>query len=94
MQNTKLNTLDISVWWSNGTMMYRRECLPANHPEQMYNYIKREFKVDPEDYGVYHPVVGNIEEIKTLEQARKEIAQLRTKVHELKEAMISYERYL
>lgn len=48
--------IEVSTWWKNGGMLINRECLPPNHPEHMYNYMKREFDVDPEDYGVENPL--------------------------------------
>lgn len=42
---------EISVWWSNGSMMYRRDSLPSNHPESTYSCLKRLGK-DPCDYGI------------------------------------------
>ena len=49
--------ISVPVWWSSGSMMVRRDCLPANHPEHPYNYIIREFGVRPEDYGVEKPYI-------------------------------------
>jgi len=50
------NSIEVPIWWkSGGGMMYRRDCLPPDHPEHTYNYIKRLFRVDPEDYGVAKP---------------------------------------
>ena len=52
-----LEEIEIPVWWSPGAgMMYNRGVLPADHPEQIYNYIKREYKVDPELYGIEKPI--------------------------------------
>lgn len=31
----------------------KRETLPETHPEHLYNYLIREHKVVPEDYGVF-----------------------------------------
>ena len=51
-------SLSIPVWWKpGGGQMYRREDLPGDHPEHIYNYIKREHKVEPEDYGIEKPYV-------------------------------------
>lgn len=33
-------------------MMYRRECLPDDHPECLYNHIKSAGFV-PEEFGIY-----------------------------------------
>lgn len=57
MKKNKPESIEYSVWWKPGTgMMYNREALSPDHPEYVYNYLKREFGVDPEDYGVYHPI--------------------------------------
>lgn len=44
--------IEIPVWWRNGGMLYRRDCLPINHPEHTYNYVKNKLGVIPEDYGM------------------------------------------
>ena len=31
--------IEISDWYSNGKMMYRRESLPKDHPESMYQKL-------------------------------------------------------
>ena len=49
--------ISIPVWWSSGGMMTRRDCLPLDHPEHTYNYIKRELGLNPEDYGMNKPKV-------------------------------------
>jgi len=48
--------IEIPVWWSHGGMMYRRDCLPIDHPEHTYNYIKDQLGLVPEEYGVCHPI--------------------------------------
>ena len=52
---TRVGDLQVPVWWTNGSMMYRRDCLPPNHPEHTYNYMKNVMKVVPEDYGIERP---------------------------------------
>jgi len=53
--------LEIPVWWNNGSgIIRRRDALPINHPEHTYNYVKRVFNVDPEDYGVEKPGNNNV----------------------------------
>ena len=50
--------LKIDSWWrptGRGGMIFRRDALPVDHPEHIYNYVKREFGVDPEDYGIANP---------------------------------------
>lgn len=46
------DSIVISEWWSNGKMIYRRSCLPVDHPESTYSCIKRLGRV-PEEYGVF-----------------------------------------
>lgn len=45
--------IEVEVWWRHNGVLTRRRCLPFDHPEYIYNYMKRELKVNPEDYGVY-----------------------------------------
>lgn len=51
----KPEEIDLPVWWVNGGMWTRRDALEPWHPEHPYNYIKREYGVDPEDYGIFKP---------------------------------------
>lgn len=44
--------LSIPVWFSNGGMMVRRDCLPTKHPGSTYQYLKRH-GYNPADYGYY-----------------------------------------
>ena len=54
-----LDEINIPIWYSNGSgMKYRRDCLPEDHLEHMYNYIKRVYGVDPKLYGINNPMVG------------------------------------
>ena len=48
--------IEISIWWKSGEMLYKRDCLSPSHPEHTYNYIVREFNVNPEDYGIENPL--------------------------------------
>jgi hypothetical protein len=48
-------SLSYPVWVKIGTMLYNRDCLDHDHPEQTYNFIKFHGFV-PEDFGVYHPL--------------------------------------
>ena len=45
--------ISISEWVKRGGMLVRRELLPFSDPEYPYNYIKREYGVDPERYGIF-----------------------------------------
>ncbi len=48
----ELEEISIPVWWSPGRgMMYNRDCLPIDHPESTYNYIKNVLGLSPEKYG-------------------------------------------
>lgn len=53
MNNPK--TIEYPQWYKRGGMLYNRDCLDANDPEQTYNYILREIGVDPELYGIEKP---------------------------------------
>lgn len=50
----------VKTWWKCGEMLYNRYALSPDHPEYIYNYIKREFNVDPEDYGIEKPKTDKI----------------------------------
>ena len=45
--------IEVPVWYSNGSMMYRRDALETEHPESTYNYIKNVLGKCPENYGYY-----------------------------------------
>ena len=47
------DTIDMPVWVKIGIMLVRRDCLPVDHPESEYNYIKNVLNLTPEDYGIY-----------------------------------------
>jgi hypothetical protein len=40
----------ISEWYNTGGMLYRRDCLPLDHPESMYQCIIR-LGLNPTEYG-------------------------------------------
>lgn len=75
----ELDEIKIPVWWKRGGMMTRRDCLPFDHPENEYNYIKREYGVEPEDYGVYHPLDEELK-YKSREELIAEIAKTRNEI--------------
>ncbi len=53
MSDDKPENISIPEWWKpGGGMMYRRNCLPVDHPESDYNYVKNVLKLNPEDYGL------------------------------------------
>lgn len=89
-KNNKKRPISIewSEFWSNGSISYRRDCLSANHPEQTYNHLKTKYpNVNLEDFGIYHPVVGNLDDIKDIKEAKAEIAKLRKEVYELNDIL-------
>jgi len=51
-------TLTCSVWWkpTERGMMYNRDSLDYDHPQQTYNYLKS-YGIRPEDFGIKHPLV-------------------------------------
>ena len=49
------NVLEIDIWWTSGGMMFNRYHLDHDHPEHIYNYIKRLGYI-PEDYDIEHPL--------------------------------------
>lgn len=51
----KPKVIEISDYWLNGGDMIKRDTLPPDHPENPYNFIKRVWKVNPEDYGIFKP---------------------------------------
>lgn len=56
-EDNMLEEIEIPIRWNPGAgMMYNRDDLPADHPEQTYNYIKREYNVDPELYSIEKPL--------------------------------------
>ena len=53
--------LHYDSWVTIGTMMYNRECLAESDPDQTYNYLTSN-GIDPERYGVEHPLVEEFKE--------------------------------
>lgn len=51
-----LKQVSYPEWVKLGNAIVRRDALSFNHPEHPYNYIKRIFNVNPEIYGVFHPL--------------------------------------
>ena len=51
-------TLTYNVWWkpTERGMMYNRDFLDHDHPEQTYNHLKS-FGIRPEDFGIKHPLI-------------------------------------
>ena len=47
-------TILVPEWYRpGGDMMYKRGVLPPEHPGSIYNYIKKELKLAPENYGYF-----------------------------------------
>lgn len=55
-------TLHFGMYWDRGGMIVNRECLDADHPEHMYNYLKSA-GITPEDYGIECPVIASAKEM-------------------------------
>lgn len=75
----KPETIDVPVWWKNGSMLSRRDCLPFNHPEHPYNYIRRTYDVSPEEYGIFPPYIEKYKG-KTREELLMVISQLEQEI--------------
>lgn len=74
---TKPESIDIPVWWEMGNgRSLRRDSLPSDHPECTYNYVKNVLRVDPEDYGIMHPIMGKYQNM-TKEELLLEISKLK-----------------
>jgi hypothetical protein len=82
----KSTEIEIPVWWNNGGMLVRRDCLPIIHPEHTYNYIKDNLGLIPEDYGVFHPINEKYQHMNK-EQLLSVIADLHNQIENL-ESMI------
>lgn len=52
---TKPDTLEVPVWVKRGALIIRRDALPKSDPDCTYNFIKRTYDVEPEQYGVFEP---------------------------------------
>ena len=72
--------IQISQFWKCGDMLYNRECLSPNHPENLYNYVKRDFGVNPEDYGINHPLYERFKDL-TREQLINKVCELEAEVN-------------
>lgn len=46
--------LHYEAWVHIGEMLYNRDALGVNHPEQTYNHLVHH-GIKPEDYGINHP---------------------------------------
>lgn len=52
----KITQIEVPQWWHHGDWLTNRDCLPPDHPESTYQYIKKHYpSVDPEEFGVPGP---------------------------------------
>lgn len=70
--------LHYDSWVTIGTMMYNRDCLSVDDPEQLYNYLIAN-GIQPENYGISHP---HTEEFKDWSRAKLigEVIKLRNEL--------------
>ncbi len=54
MKNPK--QINIPIWFRSNGVLYRRDCLPIDHPECEYNYVKNKLGLEPELFGIFHPL--------------------------------------
>jgi hypothetical protein len=75
--------ISVPVWWNRGNgHLLRRSCLPEDHPESTYNYIKNVLKLKPEDYGYFlNQAEYNELKDKPRHELIDEIISLRKEVH-------------
>lgn len=48
-------TIEVPMWVKRGEMLYRRDALGIDDPDQTFNYIRDKYDVDPRDYGIENP---------------------------------------
>lgn len=91
--------IKISKFFKDGMMLTNRECVGWNHPEQMYNYVKKKLQdarahgdggvnadgepLRPEDFGIKNPKSAEFEKY-----SRNELID---EIVELRELVDSYE---
>ncbi len=85
--------LNISIYWKSGEMLYNRECLPYDHPEYIYNYIKNTFGISPEDYGIFHPYYLKYKDLNK-KQLMSKLGELEFENEKLKKRINEMEIYL
>lgn len=83
---TKDGSISIPVWAKKGNMLVRRECLDADDPDQTYNFLKAQGYV-PEHYGVFHPQLGEKQEMLTWGKER-----LIAEIFNLRNEILAYEK--
>ena len=84
MENS-IDEIEIPVWYKNGTMLFNRDCLPFNHPESTYNFIKNKLNKIPENYGVFNPTF-----IKYKNKSREELISI---ISDLENEIESYTKH-
>lgn len=79
-----MDQLNISMFVSRNGMILNRRCLNYDDPDQIYNYIKSTYNVDPEDYGIQKPFPSDehLNEL-TKEQLIKVIQEMRCHIEQL-----------
>ena len=84
------NSLHYDSYVHHGKIMYLREALSPDSPDQLYNYLKnhnalKDKNLTPEDYGIYHP---DYEEYKDMsrEQLLSELIYLKQQIRSLERA--------
>lgn len=81
------------AWVKRGCLQVRREHLSPEDPEQLYNYLKANGVEKPEIYGIYHPVLHDIEE-KYEGYERKELISVIAKMTmEMKNMECNFEQW-
>lgn len=50
-------SIEVPEWWTNtGGMSYRRDALPSEHPESIWNFVRKNYPdVDPREYNIEAP---------------------------------------
>ena len=88
-----IDYIEVPTWYGRGGgIMRNRECLPYDHPEQTYNYIKRKLQeaydkdikrddklLKPADFNVKNPKVEMFDS-KTRDDLVDEILDLRKNI--------------
>lgn len=78
-------TIKISTYVSKGSMLVLRDALHWDDPDHTYNYVKNVLGVDPEDYGIVHPLYE--------EYSKYSRSELIDMVEKARQTIESYERF-
>lgn len=84
----EVNQIKYETYWKRGGVWYLRESLPDSHPENLYNYVKREFNINPEDFGIYK--LGEKEAFDKYENYTQN--ELILRIYELEQYVEQFER--